>query len=774
MADWMGDVSDSDVTDSEVPTSDVDEESSESDENEGFNIWRKKGGDDDGDDDDEDDGTTLRTNKDKALLAVCDACDKFDFVDFDDPESWRESIDFFNAVVEALDKYMNKYADLPQAFAMLMETLESEIEAHKDLKDATADDLVADASSGSGSGSDDGSDDEDVSRAELRAKVAARKFYVRFAKKVEQKRQQYTAQIQRVLEGDDEEAEEGVEGDDSEPKEVLTRERMEEFLINAPTDKGDIKMCRRILTKSRLMGAKPLEVAAAAHLCTCLLENAPSTGPSSSVWRDAQRALMLSITQAEESKLSISEGGTKFSDSLASIKNGWGAIAVSLHNALVKAMQNSTYTPDAARIKDEALAASALDRALAYYVAIGQKRGIGRCAAALLDILSVRTPQAHELLRGLAPQALVLKESSSDAVAKLAAMVDGNVTDADAKVAAKLAHIYSIALHDRFYEARDALLAANIQLDPMETEDTLLVRYNRAVAQLGLCAFRVGLFGDCLQLLGDLCSKNPRELRELLGQTDLLRTQRRFGDEDVEKTARDRVRMVPPHHAMPVQLLEHGHLVLSMANDIIVEAKNPDERPQRSKQFFSLCKRNQNPVFRGPPNEDSELIYAAYEALQDGAMAKAIGYVRRITTWKMLPEGSNTLALLEAKLRQDGLKVFLISRGQHYASLTVDDLVARFGLAADEVKAIVSRLLLDNTLTGHWDHDDRHVVIERGPQSRFHLLARECSDRIASFATYNENPNAPAGREGRGGRGGYSWSGGGGGFRGRGRGRGGN
>merc|ERR1719333_873038 len=127
----------------------------------------------------------------------------------------------------------------------------------------------------------------------------------------------------------------------------------------------------------------------------------------------------------------------------------------------------------------------------------------------------------------------------------------------------------------------------------METEDTLLVRYNRAVAQLGLCAFCVGLFGDCLQLLGDLCSKNPRELRELLGQTDLLRTQRRFGDEDVEKTARDRVRMVPPHHTMPVQLLEHGHLVLSMANDIIVEAKNPDERPQRSKQFFSLCKRNQ-------------------------------------------------------------------------------------------------------------------------------------------------------------------------------------
>jgi translation initiation factor 3 subunit C len=80
------------------------------------------------------------------------------------------------------------------------------------------------------------------------------------------------------------------------------------------------------------------------------------------------------------------------------------------------------------------------------------------------------------------------------------------------KTRALLCSVYHHALHDRYYRARDMFLISHIQEFIEKAEVKTQILYNRAVATLGLCAFRMGLFQKAHDCLSGICTGRAREL----------------------------------------------------------------------------------------------------------------------------------------------------------------------------------------------------------------------------------------------------------------------
>ena len=88
--------------------------------------------------------------------------------------------------------------------------------------------------------------------------------------------------------------------------------------------------------------------------------------------------------------------------------------------------------------------------------------------------------------------------------------------DARMMTRAMLCHIFHHALHGRFYEARDLLLMSHIADRPESTDIATQILFNRTITQIGLCAFRMGLYSEAKDCLSRICERNKH--RELLAQ----------------------------------------------------------------------------------------------------------------------------------------------------------------------------------------------------------------------------------------------------------------
>jgi len=165
--------------------------------------------------------------------------------------------------------------------------------------------------------------------------------------------------------------------------------------------------------------------------------------------------------------------------------------------------------------------------------------------------------------------------------------------DERAKAETMLAHVYHLAIENQFFRARDLFLMTHLQESIQQQDIGLQIMYNRALAQLGLCAFRCGLIGETHACLADLCSPpqffDPRtgtastsmsRIRELLAQHAPPTRQAGPGTVNSNASDADRRRQVPFHMQISTELLEAVHLTSAMLLEVplmaAVSARNAD------------------------------------------------------------------------------------------------------------------------------------------------------------------------------------------------------
>lgn len=79
-----------------------------------------------------------------------------------------------------------------------------------------------------------------------------------------------------------------------------------------------------------------------------------------------------------------------------------------------------------------------------------------------------------------------------------------------------LCHVYHHALNKRFYDARDLLLMSHLQENIQHTDISTQVLFNRAMVQIGICAFRLGMISECHYALNDIMASI--KTRDILAQ----------------------------------------------------------------------------------------------------------------------------------------------------------------------------------------------------------------------------------------------------------------
>lgn len=350
----------------------------------------------------------------------------------------------------------------------------------------------------------------------------------------------------------------------------------------------------------------------------------------------------------------------------------------------------------------------------------------------------------------------IISSTSADVMNQLCKFIYANDNTQRATTQAILSHIYHLSLHDNYFESRDLMLMSHLQGNIGKADIPLQVMYNRALVQLGLCAFRQGFIADAHAALLDI--QILGKARELLAQGLPLRHQERTAEQE----RLERRRQIPFHKHINLDLLECVYLVSSMLLEIPDVAANEFSVRKKmiSRLFYNQLRKSEEQPLVGLPETTREHVVAASKAMRIGNWRACrdliINEKVNLKVWNLFHLADSVRSMLEEKIREGSLRAYLFTYSNVYDSISMQVLANMFDLEKSTVHSIVSKMIINEELMASLDEPTQSIVMHRTEPSRLQGLALQMAEKINYLVDQNVriSEHKQYGTE-RGGRGNY-------------------
>ncbi|KAJ3384524.1 Translation initiation factor 3 subunit c, partial [Entophlyctis sp. JEL0112] len=401
------------------------------------------------------------------------------------------------------------------------------------------------------------------------------------------------------------------------------------------------------------------------------------------------------------------------------------------------------------RLKDETPLYVLIVRAQRYFERVKSKESSDSCILKRVLHVYYKTDNVIAFMESAIPAATRKEESTAPGnLVHVLCTKLYETSDIRVRARALLAHVYHLALHGQFYEARDMLLMSHLQEQVQNTDVETQILYNRTVVQLGMSAFRKGLVRESANALQDFFGSG--KTKELLAQG--FQASNRFAgggaagaaEKTPEQERLEKQRLLPFHMHINLELLECIYLTCSMLLEIpnMAMYAHDSRRKIISKPFRRNLDYNQKQVFIGPPENTRDHIMAAAKALSSGEWEKCRDFIHAIKIWSLMPDSAAIKEMLTTKIQEEGLRTYIFQFAPYYDSLGLGQLGRMFSLAVGRVHTIVAKMIVNEELCASLDEPSETVVLHRNApgveMSRLEHLAGVYADKVATLVDANE------------------------------------